>query len=222
MNHDPVKDIEKRTQRYWYEDGIWEIGFGLVNALLGVFYLLTNQMSWDGPLSIVLAVLQMAVIVGAFYSINFFVKYLKEHITYPRTGYVVYRRPVGTARVKRFVLVILMAAGTAAVVGFVAAFNATPNQMPLIIGAILAGTLGYLSYRMRLLRLAVNAVLTVLIGVAVSLANLSDHLSTGVFFAAFGALIFLSGGLALLRYLRRTRPAADSSNPDLTDDSWEN
>lgn len=219
MNHDPVKDIEKRTQRYWYEDGIWEIGFGLVNALLGVFYLLTNQMSWDGPLSIVLAVLQMAVIVGSFYSINFFVKYLKEHITYPRTGYVIYRRPVGTARVKHIAMVFLMSAGIGAVVGAVTAFNASPNQMPLIIGAILASTLGYLSYRMRLLRLAVNAVLTVLIGIAVSLANLSDRLSTGVFFAAFGALIFLSGGLTLLRYLRRTRPAADSSNPDLTADS---
>lgn len=78
MQKDPVQEISKRTQRYWFEDGIWEIGFGLVNAFLGVFYLVTAQIHWEGPLSIFLMLLQMGVLISCFALINRVVVYLKS------------------------------------------------------------------------------------------------------------------------------------------------
>ena len=209
MQPDPVTDIQKRTQRYWYEDGIWEIGFGLVNALLGVFYLLTSRLNWDGPLSIVLMFLQMGVLIGLFLSINKVVKFLKERITYPRTGYVAYRKPAPSARLKKIILAALLSAGMAALVGALAVIQQTANRMPLVISILLAGTLIYIGYRFSLMRLYIIAALTILWGYVLSLTQFSDFASTGAFFAGYGSLILLSGLVTLFIYLRRTYPASE-------------
>jgi hypothetical protein len=209
MQSDPVNDITKRTQRYWYVDGIWEIGFGLVNTLLGSFYLLTARLDWKGPLSSLLVVLQMGVLIGLFMTIHKVVTFLKERITYPRTGYVAYRKPALSTRLKKALLTALLAAGIAALVGGLAAVRLTANRMPLVISVILAGTLIFLGYRFSLVRLYIIAALTIVWGYTVSLYPLSDLSSTGAFFAGFGLLILFSGAVTLFFYLRRTHPATE-------------
>src|SRR5512133_1902856 len=130
IQNNSTEEIKKRAQRYWYEDGIWEIAFGLINALLGGYLLITAQFSWSGPLAIVLLLLQMAVIIGMFWSINKIVKYMKERITYPRTGYVAYRRPAPGARLKRVLLMIGISAGIGAFIAALSALKVTPNRLP--------------------------------------------------------------------------------------------
>lgn len=209
MQPDPVQVIAKRTQRYWYEDGIWEIGFGLVNALLGSFYLLIARLNWDGPLSILLVVLQMAVLLGLFLSINRVVTFLKERITYRRTGYVAYRQPANSTRLKKGLLTGFFAAGIAALVGGLAAIPQAASRMPLVVSIILAGTLIFIGYRFGLARLYIVAALTIGWGYVLSLYQLRDLYSTGAFFAGFGTLVLLSGLITLLIYLRRTHPATE-------------
>ncbi len=209
MQLDPVQNIAKRTQRYWYEDGIWEIAFGLTNALLGSFFLLTARIDWNGPLSILLMLLQMAVLLGLFLSMNRVVRFLKERITYRRTGYVAYRRPAPSARLKKGLLTALLAAGMAALVGGLAAIQQTANRMPLVISVILAGALVYIGYRFSLVRLYLIAALTIGWGFALSFIPLGDLYSTGAFFAGYGLLVLLSGLGTLSIYLRRTRPASE-------------
>ncbi len=206
MQKDPVQEISKRTQRYWFEDGIWEIGFGLVNAFLGVFYLVTAQIHWEGPLSIFLMLLQMGVLISCFALINRVVVYLKERITYPRTGYVAYRKPAVRARIRKIFITMLLSAGIASLVGVVSALQMTENRMPLVISVILAGTLVYIGYRFDLIRLYLTALLVVLYGYGISHYTVAQSNSTGVFFTGFGLLIFISGLLTLFNYLRRTRP----------------
>lgn len=218
MQTDPVEEIVKRTQRYWYEDGIWETAFGLINALLGVFYLLTARLDWNGPYAFVLVALQMIVLVGLFLAINKIVRFLKERITYPRTGYVSYPKKTPGARLKRILLTMLLSAGMAALVGSLAVMRMTSNHIPLTTGIILAGTMVYIGYRFNLMRLYVVAVLTVAWGFVVSLFQLGDLKSTGAFFAGFGALILLSGLVTLFNYMRRTHPVTDGMiDTDLLD-----
>jgi hypothetical protein len=218
MQPDPVNNITKRTQRYWYEDGIWEIGFGLVNALLGLFYLLTANLDWEGPYSMLLVALQMGLLIGLFTTINRVVTFLKERITYPRTGYVAYRKPAPSARLKKILRTALIAAGTGALVGGLATIQAAANQMPLVISVILAGTLVFIGYYFSLVRLFITAALSIAWGYILSRYSLSNLSSTGAFFAGFGLLILLSGAVTLFIYLRRThrvtKDLLDVSFPD--------
>jgi hypothetical protein len=213
MTNDPViNNITRRTERYWYQDGIWEIGFGLVNFVLAAFYWIVEKVNWEGPMSIVLLLLQIAIIVGIFLFMNRFVRLLKERITYPRAGYVAYRRPPTRSRIKRILMTALVSAGTALLVGAVAASQMMPNRMPLISGIIMAAALVYLGYRLQLVRLFVQALLTVILGFITALIPLTDMNSTTVYFGGFGLLMMLTGGAALLMFVRRTQLSSISDD----------
>jgi hypothetical protein len=210
MRYDPVNEMTKRTQRYWYEDGIWEMSFGLINLILGLFFLITAPLDWTGPRAILLLLLQMIVIVGPFLLINRVVAFLKERITYPRTGYVAYRRPAPGARAKRFMLGGLIGASVAALVVVISAIRASENSMPLVISLVMAAMLIYLGYRFGLLRCYILAVLTVVWGYLLSQFPLPDLYETGAFFCGFGFLVLVSGAVTLIVYLRQTRPAGEN------------
>lgn len=219
MKNDPINDITKRTQRYWYEDGIWEIGFGLVNLVLSGFYLIVASTEWKGPLALVLMLLQMGVIIGAFLLVNKVVKYLKERITYPRTGYVVYRKPPVKSRLRRGLVTALTALSIAVLISVIGVMRLAPNRMPLVVSVVMAGSLVYLGYRFGLLRFYGIAALVILLGYGVSLSSLSDTLSTAYYFGGFGLLMMLSGGITLLIYLRRTPLANDDYEPASDDEA---
>jgi hypothetical protein len=202
MNQKDLQAITKRTERYWFEDGIWEICFGLVNMLLAGFYLLAGRLEAAGEW---LVALQMLVIVGAFLGMGRLVKLLKERITYPRTGYVAYRKPAPSARVKRAVLTGLLALLMAGIVGAAATVRLMRNTTALVAAILLAGALVYLGYRFSLPRLYLTAGLTVGLGFVFALLALPDSAATAGFFGAFGLLVTLSGGAALAAYLARSR-----------------
>ncbi len=209
-----VSEVTKKIQRYWYEDGIWEIGFGLINAVWGLFFLMTAPYDWHGPRALLLMLLQLAIMIGPFLVINRVVIFLKERITYPRTGYVAYRRPSSSSRLKRFMLGGMIGMGVAAMVGVLAAIQAARNSVPLFVGLIMAAMLVYLGYRFALLRLYLVAALTGLWGFVVSQLPLQDLSSTGAYFSGFGGLMMLSGSITLLLYLFHTRPTRDETSEE--------
>ncbi len=209
MQPDNVNEIAKRTQRYWYEDGIWEIGFGAINILLSLFYLLVAPINWVGPLSFVLVLLQVGVILGAFLIINRLVAFLKERITYPRTGYVAYRKPASSARLKRAMYAALIAVGVGVLVGALEAIPSAQNRTALVMAIVYAAVLIYFGFRFSLARMYAVAALVILWGYWISRFSLTDLYNSAVFFGGAGLLILLSGVATLLLYLRRTQPAAN-------------
>lgn len=213
-----IDEITKRTQRYFYEDGIWEIGFGLVNFLLAAFFLIASSIDWVGPLALVIALLQMGVVVGSYLLINRVVRYLKERITYPRTGYVSYRKPAARARLKRIGITALISCSLAALVSIIATIRMMENAMPLVIGIMMAAALVYLGVRLNFLRLYFIAGFVLVLGYLLSLVSLPSMKSTSVFFGGLGLLLIVSGGLTLLDYMRRTRPADESMDYEPTDE----
>ncbi len=209
MEQKDFKAVEKKTERYWFEDGFWEIGFGLVNILLAGFYLLADRLK---PGAGWLLLIQMIVIIGAFLGMGRLVKFLKERITYPRTGYVTYRKPATSARVKRVILTGLLAIAMGTIVGAAASVKLMRNTTALVAAIMLAGALVYLGYRFGLARLYLLAGLTVLLGFVFSLLALPDLLVTSGFFAGFGLLLIVSGGAALCVYLAHSTPSSDETN----------
>ena len=81
MNLPSIETTRKRTERYWYEDGIWELGFGLINLLLAGYFALAEWVlarQLPGP---VLLLLQLATMLGIFWSMARVVRFLKDRIT---------------------------------------------------------------------------------------------------------------------------------------------
>lgn len=213
MNKETMQMIEQRAQRYWYEDGIWEIGFGLINLLLGIFFLLTSRVNWVGPLALVMVALQLGVFLGAFWLIGKVVRLLKERITYPRTGYVAYRRRPASARARQVVLAAAISAGIGGLTAVLATLESTENRMPMVTGLFLALALVFLGRRFSLQRMYIQAALVLLLGFGISQGPFTMDISTGAFFSGFGLLMMISGVIVLIGYLRRTAPA-DGDIPD--------
>lgn len=207
MDDQILSQAKKRAERYWYEDGIWEIGFGLANILLSAFYTLSTSLQARGASMWLMLALQTGVIVGIFWLMGWLVKWLKAKITYPRTGYVAYRKLAPSKRARRVVQMMLVSGGVAALVGAVASMQTYANFTPIVIGMIFAAMLAYLGHRFDLLRL--YALIPLVLALALVLAVLGGDETTALilFFGGFGILFSLSGGLALLLYLRRTSAA---------------
>lgn len=78
----------QRTRSYWYVDGLWEILSGIILALLGMIYA-AQSTSWlpfpASDLKNATLVLGLPLGLAA-------IAWLKQNITYRRTGYVAYKQ----------------------------------------------------------------------------------------------------------------------------------
>jgi hypothetical protein len=131
--------------------------------------------------------------------------WLKETVTYPRTGYVVYPRRQGLRRGWRIALGMAvggMVAGAAAVLASRAAEGLA--VMPMVSGVLLGVVMMILGWRSRLARFYILALLSAAAGLALGLGGLEDEAAITLYYLAFSLILFASGGLTLWSYLRRT------------------
>ncbi|HZD10730.1 MAG TPA: hypothetical protein VE553_05245 [Candidatus Binatia bacterium] len=89
---DLIEKKVRETHRYFYDDGLVEIGVGFIFVLTGL--VLAAWLAFEGnlPLRISSALaLPVLATLGALL-MKRAVTAVKERVTYPRTGYVAYRR----------------------------------------------------------------------------------------------------------------------------------
>lgn len=101
-----INHAARRAGRYWEIDGLPRISFGLLRVLMGSLCLWMSHIhaSWRGILVLLLIGIAYAYLLGLPNSPG--MRWLKEEITYPRTGYVALPRPVRLgAYPERFVYV---------------------------------------------------------------------------------------------------------------------
>jgi hypothetical protein len=200
----PLNEWLRRPQRYWYADGLTEMAVG------GIFLLvaLTNLAAWllpPGPWqNLTLPILQALVIIGGVLGARALVRYLKERITYPRTGWVTYRQPSSSRRWLLAGLTFILAAGLAFLM---VALGKTVGQrwLPLVSGFLIAFATAA-GWRLRLARLLILALYTLGVGVGLTLLAPPDPLDAVLFFSLVGLGWLTSGGWALWTYLRHTHP----------------
>lgn len=198
MTEDPSKQAMQRAQRYWYTDGISELVFGGLCLLLGAYFWAQSAIQEDTLLANLLSAGLVFIVIAGVLLGRYFTDWLKERLTYTRTGYVAFQPPSQ----KRKTLTALVALFLALVIS--ALFASAPASLqwiPAVSGLCFGVAWLYFGHRIGLARFYVLAVCAPLIGVAASLARLPEDFGLAAFYALLGVAIMLSGGITLLKYL---------------------
>jgi hypothetical protein len=203
---DPINEYAKRTMRYWYVDGLAEIAGGMVVMLLSLVFLIGAMLEPGPTTDLFLALGQPVIVIAGALAARRVVSKLKERVTYPRTGYVEYRRPRGRRNIRLIAMTMGIAAAFAVVFGIIQNII-QPRWIPGISGAVIALLLVYLAYENGIRRFYIMALYTFFLGLLVVSVRLATIYATPLFFGGFGLGWILSGVVTLRDYLRTTKPA---------------
>lgn len=199
-----ANEIDKtilRTRQYWYEDGLTEVSFGVACLLLALFFYLQVIAPPESTLATLLNSGMVLVLIGIILLTRYLVNWAKARLTYPRTGFVAYQKSSGKQR--------WMAGGLAMLIGAIVAAM-TINEpaslawMPAVTGLLIGAAMLYFAYRLGLLRFYLLSLAAILIGPGLSLAGIGNLPGLAWFYALFGLVFLVSGGLTLQSYLKRT------------------
>lgn len=203
---DDLDKTMKRTQQYWFIDGLTEIAVGILFLLIGVLFLVEALSPPESPLAHISALgLPVLVIIGWLVARRL-VAVAKARLTYPRTGYVRYRPHPAGQRLSRFVVGALVGVATAllvAALGLTA--PASLAWIPALEGLFVGLFWLYYGYRVSLTRFYVLGGLSVILGALIALSGAGDILGNGMYFGLMGLALISSGALTLWSYVRHTQ-----------------
>ena len=218
---DNLDRVAQRTQRYWYQDGLPEIAAGFLFLVGGLVIALAATPIVDPGtalallLALALILLLTAVAAAMARGLNRTLEAVKSRLTYPRTGYVSYRKAAPRphslpARIGLWLGWMLLSMVVAGVLGYFLASLATAGlpewalSMAMTQGVLLAVVLVVMGYRYGLVRFYVLAALSLVVGILVAL-NDATFSGGALYFVTMGAVLALSGLATLAIYLRRHR-----------------
>jgi MFS family permease len=209
-----IDGIIRRTRGYWYSDGFVEIAIGGLFALIGGLLFVQSRILPGSILMVAFAVGVPLLIIGGSLLSKQVVRSLKEHITYPRTGYVAYEKKRDTGRrrwiVPAFALLLALAYVLVDVFTSDTQVDLSRFGVAFTTGLIAGAAFAYVGYTVGVARFYVLGVLAAALGVAASLAGLGDVLGTAVLFVGLGLAQVISGALVLALYLRRNQQAQEA------------
>ena len=207
MNYE-LEHVVQRTRQYWFSDGLVELSIGGIFIFLGAYFFVQSHLQ---PRSLMLIILQAGFILAIFGSIYLgrrLVGRFKSRLTYPRTGYVTYKQANKMQRLLSIGLGLFMAT---LIVGLFLTTTIAINWIPAITGFFVSIIWMISAARVGLIRFYVQSLLSLLLGVGLSLTGLETYQSLAVFYTVMGLVLILSGGLTLIRYLRQSPPLENDS-----------
>lgn len=203
-----IENIIRNTRKYWYVDGLSEIAGGLVIFATGLTYWLVSTLESTNIKAILLMIAQPAVIIIGSLIVQKYLPKIKERLTYPRTGYLTFRKPPRNRRFKRALIVGLIAALVGALVTMVS--NKLPdNYLPLLSSVFLLIFSIYIGYQTAVPRFYLIGFLMVLLGVVISFVPFGNGLPYTLFFSGVGIIWIISGVITLIGYLKKTSPQTE-------------
>jgi hypothetical protein len=208
---DLLGNLLDRPRLYYNIDGLGELGGGVMFLGIALLLSLPSDSVWHKISWFILLGLALAVPHG--------IKAIKTHITYPRTGFVEYRRSD-----RRRTSVIAGMAGALIPLGLIIAIR---HYWDITTPASLAGLILAAAYAYRVARavrwkwivacaIALGSIVTGFLPADVLAAMANDSLVTHpvraklggtivVSFMTYGAMLLISGGISLWLYLRHTQ-----------------
>lgn len=205
-----LTNVEERVKRYWYTDGLGELIGGGMFILLGAYFALQEFFGQNSMLGGILQVSLILVMIGGTAAGRWLINTLKTRLTYPRTGYVEYQVGQHQMKSRRIWVAILAFTISSLTMVFVRLFQSfdsivavTGIAVGLILVILRAKSSG-------LTRFYVLGVVSVLLGLALSLSRLPNGYSLGLFYGLMGVCFAISGGLTLQRYLKENPLPVDS------------
>jgi hypothetical protein len=195
-----LNKLTKRPIQYWFEDGIGEFVMGVLYFLIGInFYL---QASITSPqIKAILSLVSVFIIGGGVIITRKLIGRIKEHIIYPRTGYVSY--PKRTRKTKIAIIIVSLVA----VAVFTIFFRKSSNSFDwttIVISVICGSLMLYQAVQTGVFRLYVESMLAILIGMVTAFQNFGGMFSSGIFFISFSLVLMISGGFAFVYYLKKS------------------
>jgi MFS family permease len=207
MNED-LKAIERRTVRSFYDDGLFEIAMGAILLLLGGYFFGEIALPETSFVRSFLSASFFLIILIGGLLINKILRFLKARITYPRAGYVSFRKERNPKR--RWIsaaLGALIGASTPFLMSFVPSFR---DMLPAVNGLLFGVVFLLLANKSGVARYYVLSFVSIAIGIALAAVGIGDTRGISLFFALFGAAMVLSGLAALIVFLRRNKPAPET------------
>lgn len=202
---DKIGQIMRKTYSYWWVDGIVETTMGFFFIVLAGYNYLIESVSINQTVSMILAIAQPLLFLACWFAYGRLVKWVKEHITYRRTGYVAFQPKNRKNRVVRGVIGGVLGFGIALVVTYIGPEVLKINSL-LIVGSLLALVTLFLAFWYGITRLFVLAVIDFGLGLWISRLPLDADLRSILLMACIGAVWLLSGLIVFVRYLLRTKP----------------
>jgi hypothetical protein len=199
---DDLKQSQLRTIQYFYVDGSFEFGFGLLCLILAVFFY--AETSLHGWLAALVDSSLVLVMIGGTWLIRHVITLLKEKVTWPRTGYVKYSRQNGGKRGWRITLglgVGILVAITATVLASTPGIHL--NSMPLLSGILLGLVFVFLGWRTSTLRFYLIGLLSTLLGAVLAYRLAVDNVALAGYYLVFGLVLIATGAFVLRAYLRQ-------------------
>jgi len=203
-----IENIIRNTRKYWYVDGLSEIAGGLIIFFAGLTYWFVAQMDNTAYKFVLLTLAQPAVIILGSWLAQKILPLIKERVTYPRTGYLVFRKPVKKRRFHRILYVGLIAAVVGALVTMIS--SALPERfLPFLSSIFLAMVSIYIGYHTAVRRFYRIGLVMLGFGAFLSYLNFSGPLPYTLLFSGTGLIWIISGIITLILYLRKTQPLAE-------------
>jgi hypothetical protein len=207
-----LKLAQKRAVKYWYSDGLNELGFGALMLLLGVYFFLEGSLDSNHPLRFILESGFVLVIVGGSVLISKLVQTAKERLTYQRTGFVNYPRRKAPAWAQALMGVII-AGVMSALVAYLAISSLDVERWLLAIsGVLMSGVLLYMGLRSSVMRFLLLSLVVLAIGGWISYTGIPGSKGYGMFYTLAGLSVAISGACTLFNYLRSHPHEAEQSN----------
>lgn len=209
---DETYQIEQRVKRYWYDDGIGELMGGAVFLLLGLYF---SAQQYLGDRSFLGGLLQagfVVILIGGVFLARRLVDALKERVTYPRTGFVEYRRNNRNAVLMR-VLSVVVGMTVALVSIFVVRRFEMIDAMVAVTGVLVAFILiAKQGWSAGVGRFYFLSAASIVFGGVLSMSGFARGYNLGLFYLLMGIAFALSGGLTLKRYLRENPLPPEAEN----------
>ena len=191
-----LKQISKKTNEQYFEDGIWDI-------MIGVIFLLVGVAIWYDMNALSLAPLLLV----------FSPALIKKKITLPRTGHIQVKKQRKTlVSFTFFALVVLLEGG----ILYLGVLNPSSNSLVqfftqnllLLSGVMIALTMIFIAWYMNFQRLYIYAGLTVL---DFTIMRWWGHLA-GISLTLTGLVILMIGLLILNRFIKDHPLSGDQNN----------
>ncbi len=209
-----VEEIEgaiRRPRQYWFDDGLTEIIAGVILAAVGLFFAIEAGAGPSSPLARLSAPGLPILVLLAYFAGGRALRWLKERVTYPRSGFVAYRRQ---PRHRPWLAAV---AGAAIAAAIVMAFRGAPSSLrwiPFMDGLAVAVFLAFMAYQATVRRFYGLALVSVGLGLLASGLFADETAGTAVYFGMMGLALGISGALGLRRYLAVTSlPTTNAEEP---------
>jgi hypothetical protein len=195
-----IGNIMRRTQRYWYEDGLSDMGMGAFILAIGLLFIAQALTPPGSPLWLVWGVGGPLLLIGGGVVVSKAVRTLKERITYPRTGYVSYERACGPSHTLRLLATALIAAGISAGIIVV---QKNWLSLTVIFGFVYLAVFTFVGLRFGLRRYLAMALWSMVLGLALASLSLQIEQAGALFQLGTGAAWLLAGWLTYRHYIAR-------------------